>query len=468
MTIVGVLAGVVALAACSTPTSGVPSTGGPSTSGSSPVDGVWRTDGYGWVIQVADGHARTFDVTSLSCLPNGDLTRAGQDSQDGTVGFGKRGTPQETLRATADGRGALRLLGTAADIDMARIPAPPEMCTHPMPNDPVTTFDVFWATFAEHYNSTVRKHIDWQAVRSTYRPMVNANTTPEQLFQILSDVIRPLGDEHASITGRKGQEFSGQRPGTRDGKQVDVSKANHSIDAHLSDDLSVDDIQTWADGVIAYADLPGNRGYLRITAFQDWGTEPDQYVAREALLDTVLDKVFTAARVKSLRGLVIDLRYNEGGDDQLGLRIAGRLTDTPYTAYTKVARNSPTDPSKYGRARVVTTTPTPDRPHYTGPVRLLTSDFTVSAGETFTEAMMGRTPPATRVGTTTQGVFADDMARKLPNGWNFTVGNEDFIAPDGRNYEGPGIPPTTEIPSATPAQLAAHQDPALDLPDGPH
>ncbi|WP_445183442.1 S41 family peptidase [Pseudonocardia sp. Cha107L01] len=95
--------------------------------------------------------------------------------------------------------------------------------------------------------------------------------------------------------------------------------------------------------------------------------------------------------------------------------------------------------------------PTPDRPHYTGPLRLLTSDLTVSAGETFTEAVMARTPPATRVGTTSQGVFADDMHRKLPNGWDFTVGNEDYIAPDGRNYEGPGIPPTTEVPALTPS-----------------
>jgi len=62
-------------------------------------------------------------------------------------------------------------------------------------------------------------------------------------------------------------------------------------------------------------------------------------------------------------------------------------------------------------------------------------------------------------------VFADDMNRKLPNGWDFTVGSEDYIAPDGHNYEGPGIPPSTEVPTLTPQQLAADQDPALDLAD---
>jgi hypothetical protein len=447
-----VLAGVVLLGACGSPT--------PAAA----VDGVWRTDGYGWVVQVAGGHARTFDVTSLSCLLNGDLTQVGGDGQDGAVSFGRKDSARETVRATSATQGELRLLGTAADIDLVRIPALPDTCTRPIAKDPLTTFDVFWATFAENYNSTVRKHIDWNAVRNTYRPMVNANTSPQQLYQILVNVIRPLGDNHASITGPDDNSFTGQRAGTRDDDQIDSSQVTKPVDAHLRQDLGVTNIRTWAGGDIAYADLPGDRGYLRITAFQDWGTKPDQYVARKALLDSVLDDVFSADRVKSWRGLVIDLSYNEGGDDQLGLQLAGRLTDNPYTAYTKAARNNPTDPTQYGRARVVTVTPTPDRPHYTGPLRLLTSDLTVSAGETFTEAMMARTPPATRVGTNTQGVFADDMARKLPNGWSFTVGNEDYLAPDGHNYEGPGIPPTTEVPVFTPAQLATHQYPALDLP----
>jgi C-terminal processing protease CtpA/Prc len=178
----------------------------------------------------------------------------------------------------------------------------------------------------------------------------------------------------------------------------------------------------------------------------------------------VLDQVFSPDHVKSWHGLVIDIGYNDGGDDQLGLSIAGRMTDTPYTAYTKTARNNPNDPTKYGRARVVTVAPTPNRPHYTGPVRLITSDVCISAGETFTEALMARTPAATRFGMTTQGVFADNMERKLPNGWTITVGNEDYLAPDGHNYEGLGIAPTTEVPIFTPEQLAHHQDPALDMP----
>ncbi|MDT7752010.1 MAG: hypothetical protein QOD96_5672 [Pseudonocardiales bacterium] len=429
------------------------------------VDGVWRSDGYGLVIEVTNGQAQTYETTSLSCMPEKPNPVVSGADPTGAVSFGRHDQPEETLRRTSATQGELRLLGTAADIDLVAIPAIPAACTHPMAKDPLTTFDTFWANLAENYNSTVRKHVDWNALRNTYRPQVNANTTPAQLHQIMINMVQPLGDAHIEISGPDDGDYEGFRPGTRytDGPGgIKKKAAVTAVDAHLHD-LGVRDIRTWGDGNLAYADLPDGRGYLRLTAFQDWDTKPDSYLARQALLDQVLDEVFSDAHVKAWKSLVIDLRYNDGGDDELGLSLAGRMTDRPYTAYTKIARNSPTDPTKYGRARVVTVAPTAGRPHYTGPVRLLTSDLTISAGETFIEAMMQRQPAVTRVGTTTQGVFADNPDRKLPNGWTVSVGNEDYIAPDGRNYEGPGIPPTTTVPVFTPDQLGSHQDPALDL-----
>jgi hypothetical protein len=436
-----------------------------SKQGAGAVNGVWRSDGYGLVIEVANGQAQIYETTSLSCMPEKPRHQLSRPDSNGTVGFGRHDEPDETLRRTGDNQAALRLLGTAADIDLVTIPALPAACTHPMATDPLTTFDVFWANLAENYNSTVRKHVDWNALRNTYRPKVTATSTPEQLYQIMIDMVQPLGDAHIEISGPGDDNYEGFRPGTRytDGPGgIKKKAAVTAVDAHLHD-LAVRDIRTWGDNNLAYADLPDGRGYLRITAFQDWDTKPDGYLGRQALLDQVLDEVFSDAHVKSWKSLVIDLRYNDGGDDELGLSLAGRMTDRPYTAYTKLARNNPTDPTKYGRRRVVTVVPTADRPHYTGPVRLLTSDLTISAGETFIEAMMGRQPTVTRVGTTTQGVFADNPDRALPNGWTVSVGNEDYIAPDGRNYEDLGIPPTTEVPVFTPDQLASHQDPALDL-----
>ena len=77
-------------------------------------------------------------------------------------------------------------------------------------------------------------------------------------------------------------------------------------------------------------------GYFRITNFFDYA-DPEGYANALQCLDQTLDAIFTGA---PLRGLIIDVRLNRGGDDPLGIAIAARLTDKKYLAYTKVTRNS--------------------------------------------------------------------------------------------------------------------------------
>ncbi|WP_064745576.1 S41 family peptidase [Pseudonocardia acaciae] len=402
------------------------------------VDGLWRSDGYGWIVSVEGGRARTFETTAIGCLPRRALDQLGPPEPDGTVRYGRKGVPLRTLRPAADGRAVLHVLGTVSDVDLLPVSEP---CQRTVPNDPLTCFDIFWTTFAEHYNSLHRKNVDWPAVRERYRPKVNANTSRKKLYSIFTRMLAPLGDAHTSVVTRGGNEFTGVRPGTRDEDDIPLSAAVKTINAHLRRDLGVTGPRTWAGGHIAYADLPGDQGYLRITAFADYAGEDAPYVRNQAALRRALAAVFTPRRVAEWRGLTIDVRHNSGGDDALGLQVAGRLTDRPYPAFTKRARNDPGDPTRHTRLQTVTVTPA-DGPRYTGPLRILTSDLTVSAGETFVLALLARTPSPTRIGTATQGVFSDDMHRKLPNGLSFGLGNEEYYAPDGRTFEGTGIPPT--------------------------
>jgi hypothetical protein len=429
-----------------------------------PVDGVWRSVGYGWIFSVHQGRAEWLETTAVSCLHRETLLQLGPAATDGTVRFGdKHGAEQADLRRSGDGHGVLSLTGDVAPVDLVPLPELPDSCSRAAPADPLTTFDVFWATFAENYNSFGSKHVDWDALRAKYRPMVTTATSDSQLYQILIDMVEPLGDAHVCVQGSEKESFCGKRSGTRDDADVSRRAATTAVNTYLREHLGVRDVQTLADGNIAYADLPDGRGYLRATAFQDYGGDDRSPYPDSAAMGTALAAVFTPARVRAWRGLVVDVRWNDGGDDVLALQLAGRLTDTPYVAYTKAARVDPDNPTRHGPARSVIVTPD-DGPRYTGPVRLLISDLTVSAGETFTEALMGRTQAPTRIGSTTQGVFADDMERTLPNGWTCTLGNEDYVASDGTNYEGVGIPPTVEVPVFTPAELAQHQDSALGVP----
>ena len=92
---------------------------------------------------------------------------------------------------------------------------------------------------------------------------------------------------------------------------------------------------------------------------------------------------------------------------------------------------------------------------------ILTGGSQLSAGETFTMAMMNRTPRPIRIGENTQGVFSDTMDRTLPNGWTFFLPNEVYRTAAGTSYDGAGIPPDIRRPVFTPAELNGGRDSAF-------
>jgi C-terminal processing protease CtpA/Prc len=91
----------------------------------------------------------------------------------------------------------------------------------------------------------------------------------------------------------------------------------------------------------------------------------------------------------------------------------------------------------------------------------LIGPLTISAGETFTQALMGRTPRIIRIGENTQGVFSDVLGRRLPNGWRFGLPNEVFRTPQGTTFDGPGIPPDVAVLVFGDEDVAAGKDPGV-------
>jgi len=154
------------------------------------------------------------------------------------------------------------------------------------------------------------------------------------------------------------------------------------------------------------------------------------------------------------------VRINGGGSDPYGLAIASRLTGTDYVAYAKQARSDPQNEHRWTDPQPSIVRPTA-RPSFRGPVVELTGILSVSAAETFTQALLKRTPHIIRVGEHTQGVFSDVLGRTLPNGWRFGLPNERFVT-DGKSFDGPGIPPDITIAVFPKSDLDAARDGALD------
>jgi C-terminal processing protease CtpA/Prc len=300
------------------------------------------------------------------------------------------------------------------------------------------------------------KDIDWSAVKEEARSQVTPETTPEKLFEILSSAITPLEDAHTIITAEDiGKEFRGQRADTDfEGTLQKVDQIEEVTDKYLSTPL-----QSWANGQISYGMLEPETGYLRIESFAKY-TDSGNFADDLAELDTALDTIFS--QPEQPKSLVIDLRVNGGGSDALGIEIASRLTDKPYLAYTKIARNNPDDPSQFTDPQQVMVQPS-DQPSFDGNVAVLTSGNTISAAEAFTKALMGREQDVVSIGKNTQGVFSDVLTRTLPNGWTFGFGNELFFDGEGNSFEETkGIAPDVEVPVFTDEDLANGRDSAIE------
>jgi C-terminal processing protease CtpA/Prc len=215
-------------------------------------------------------------------------------------------------------------------------------------------------------------------------------------------------------------------------------------------------LREFCNNQIEYGHIDGTTGYLRLWSFSNYSKGGD-FAAGEKALEAALDEIFADAK---LAALVIDVRINFGGADPYGIDIASRLANTEYVAYTKYARADPVDHNKWTQGDQSVVRPS-SRPSFHGSVAELTGPLTISAGETFTQALLGRTPHVTRIGENTQGVFSDVLVRTLPNGWRFGLPNEVYKTTEGIAFDGTGIGPDIPVPVFADDDITAGKDPAM-------
>lgn len=426
------------------------------------VDGLWRTDGYGTIVSIKGDVAQEYQVTTVSCL-KGDTARRTDALGAGTT-FAKESGETFTVRTgPEEGRARLTIAGSPGHRELRHLDDLPDRCADKTPTDPQAVFDVFWQTFAENYPFFEAKNVDWKSLRDRYRPTIDKNTTDDELFTLFQRMLDPLDDAHVQLMGEvDGEErfFAEPREGTVPPNPELDEKTRKLVE---ESDLDGRELTLYAQGRIGYADLPDNLGYLRIAGFTGYSDKDGAtYADEREVLDATLDKILTAERTKRLTGLIVDLRVNGGGYDSLGLRIAERLTDRTHFAYSKQARNHPTDADRFTRPQPQHVRPARDVPRYTGPITVLTGGSTMSAGETFTQALLDRPGRTVRIGEPTQGVFSDILERRLPNGWQVGLPNEEFRTRSGRTFDGTGIPPQLKEPVFRDEHFTQKTDPAFD------
>jgi peptidase S41-like protein/tricorn protease-like protein len=321
--------------------------------------------------------------------------------------------------------------------------------------DPERTFERLWTTFYNRYPFFDIRGVDWQKQYARYRPEVTADTTDEELFDILCGLLAPLNDGHVNLTAM----MSGRRRHFCPEKKPRFWQAFHDGDIEAL-------LHTTGQTLVANGfGLPARSqawmlhycrsrtvGYLRILELE--GVKKQNLVA-------ALDRL--ARDFRDLRGYIVDIRNCPGGDDSTAITIINRFCDQRRVAFHRRTKIGPGD-NDLTPARTWYIEPHGDV-QFTRPIVLLTCDSVFSGGEVFALAI-GALPYVTIVGDHTNGIFSYELEKRLPNDWKYTLSYQKYYSSEMVCYEGRGVPVDIELLNER-ADIAAGIDPlittALDL-----
>lgn len=404
------------------------------------IAGVWQSNGYGYVLDASGEYPRLFHHTPEFCIEDKD-----------TVSVLSHYLVPKNVSFSEDGA-SFYFAPTLEEypIEMRGIPKRPSTCGAQVASDPLTVFNSFTSYMTAHYAFFDLYGVDWSTTTAKLRPMIGPHTTDAELLGFFADLIEPIGDAHLTVQA------------TIDGKQTTLDPGRSSVGTALAkiaarDNTSKDELNdrmmhqywmsdikgeilggngtTMADKWIQFGVVNKNIGYLAIAAEAGYAgkglyfEESDLAVLRETLYTAV--QTFHEA---SARAVIIDLSVNFGGYDFIAREIASRFATDKTLAYTKYAWDS----SNHVPYEIFIEPSS--GPRYTGPVVLVTSNVTVSAGEMLTMALRSL-PNVTHLGEATRGAHSDVLTKTLPNGWILNLSNEIYHDHTGEFWESRGISP---------------------------
>lgn len=401
-------------------------------------EGIWQMRGYGLVF-VLDGETiKTYDTTRISCLPNAEYPR------------------KSLLDSFVVANDVLTVKVGLSTYHFDRLQSLPELCATSLSKkqrkDPIFNFEVLWNTFNEQYAYFELRGIDWQASYAKYKSQVTNKTTEVELYRIFYTMLDDLNDGHVDIEASD-KVVNKAFPDSTDNDEVSFKEISKDIAAYY-----VNDLKTHNYTKSLWGKINDNVGFLQVNdmaAQAHYGLTPDMpkdeaekmfvkaaFKAENYMRDETEGMRKTMQNVlKDLAGvkhLIVDVRFNGGGFDTVSFEIIRALTQEPFIAFKKYARqgDDTTEPYFYELE--------PANANFSGQVYLLQSAFSGSATETMLLAST-QMPNVTRIGAASEGILSDALEKVLPNGWDFTLSNEAYETPDGINYENLGIPVDVEL-----------------------
>lgn len=359
------------------------------------------------------------------------------------------------------------------------------------------TFEKVWQTVNEKFFDPNFRGVDWQALHARYAPQVAAVKTDTELYKLLNRMLGELKVSHMQIltpgqvsilkappvtTGVVLREIENQIVVTRVIENSSAAKAgiktgyvvvkvegetvkslvdlqrklagapNTTVNLSVLDeqDQSKDAILTRLPlneavggklgGISFYAlfeskRLAENIGYLRFSSFAGF------------LNQKIKDAIES---MKDASGIIIDLRGNTGGEDQVAINLAGMLFDKETQLMVTRTRKGE---DFYYKAK-------PQKNAFLGRVVVLVDEVSGSASEQLAAGLQeaGR---AVIVGKKTAGKDLDADIEKIPTGAYLIYASGEPHTPKGIVIEGRGVIPNLEV-NLTRKELRVGKDAQLE------
>jgi carboxyl-terminal processing protease len=421
--------------------------------------GAWRVLGHGTLLEISKNSIAQFEEAKTLCYPDPGKPEGVRSPQIVDEAFHGIFEPGHARVEVFEVAGA-----PVVELTLERIDGIPANCRAEVAPTPQNTFKAMWEMMDLDYAFFSERHIDdWGARFATLAPKAALARDDSALQAVLIEAVHDFNDDHVQLRRLQDGDL---RPvfNARNTPTVHMLKRAFENQTRFDDPRKFE--KAWKEsittqiaqrltessglvlnGAVLWGKLSGNVGYIGISRMVAYGKGVTSIDESRAAQDLALIRAEMDRAIKALAGtkaMIVDVTLNMGGRDLVSAEIAGRFADTSRLAFTKrLHRPQGTGTQSWyispkGSAQ------------YLKPVYLLTSDRTVSAGETFT-LMMRELRHVKHVGQTTAGSLSDILEKPLPGNFLITIPNEIYLDPRGVLFEGGGIPPQQTLAIFDPA-----------------
>lgn len=406
------------------------------------MKGYWKSIGSGYILDATGDSVLLYSYTSHFCYKEkNDYVEQLLNSQ---ARFKRKKNAISILMTDyGDKSGILQVKNDYVRID--RLPEGTLTFAQMKQLGPQKLFDLFIETAQENYAFSKERNMNWNSIREEYAKKVTAQTTTDELFKILGDIVTLTKDHHTKIISEDGQSLQYRSTKSADlvaaafKEQSSIRNLNDYINTffatnykNISDSLLHGKGKKAANGQMEWGSLSESVGYIHVYSFTGFAPKPFSRRQQIDSLNAAMEEIISALADKD--ALVVDVSFNFGGYDAAFLAMAGFFTSKPTLAYTSQVY---THGEFYDEAPVFIY-PTGRKP-YTKPVYLLMTDISRSAAEGFVMAMKAL-PHVKLAGTNTLGIQSSMLGKSIGE-FYFTSSNQRLIDSHGNYYEVTGVHP---------------------------